>query len=181
MRNTGNRTREAREEKGKKGKKGANSAAAEFARSRGVSAVKKNPCKRLAGGFIYSSFAGHLSEKARSILASRFLIGHFAHCGSSPGSHFTVTTAFAPVPCATAFPVPITDRAGWDLSMPRSQSAEQEWTRQMVASTSTLGQLTPLSYFAYCTRFMPIVAENEACDSDPRSSFSLVANVLIKI
>ena len=51
MRNTGNRTREAREEKGKKGKKGANSAAAEFARSRGVSPVKKNPRKRLAGGF----------------------------------------------------------------------------------------------------------------------------------
>lgn len=114
---------------------------------------KKEPLQRRCKGRsngqrnvqIFGRISCHLPVMARSILASRFLIGHFEHCGMLPGWAMGGATALAPAPCATAFPFPITETVGVVLSIPRSQSAEQEWTRQMVARMSAPGTVCPVS------------------------------------
>ena len=105
------------------------------------------------------------------ILSASLRCGHFAHWGREPGESWELGVeewGSGGVEDWGAVP-----------RNPNSQSAEHACTRQMRSRRSTLGEFCPLSYLAYCTRFTPIAAENAACDSVPRSSFNLVANMLI--
>ena len=93
-----------------------------------------------------------------------FLRGHFSHGCIFPGTPNELCEPIkATAPGADAeTTVGVVDR-------PSSQSAEHEWTRQIFASISAPGTLSPRSYLAQCWYLIPSGAAISACDCVPRS------------
>ena len=109
-------------------------------------------------------------EQSFEMAFNFFFNGHLRHVGISPGTPNRLCCRGG----ADGLSV-----GGCDARRPRSQSAEQACMRQILASISAPGALSPRSYLAQCWYLIPKGAAIAACDCEPRSSLRRSDSILI--